>query len=381
MAEQNQRQPIKVAWIIGAALLLAAALVFAFSAMRSAVPPPSAPPPSLAETAHDTPPAPTNPPAALAATQPAAVSSNDLARMKTEFSALMQQRAGLKERARACSALIAAARRTDSSRAPHANDPTAVRFREAAQAVERALDAHPRILALQALYNVAETDKVAVSKQQSRILDAWQDQTQREHEQMNDAMRAADQKAQTARQAIFEQAGVKRIAGLSPEDQRRMAVIQTLFTNEIAQIKHQYTMLASTTYVAQARQADGSSERFEACNTRYEELARQQDEIKKQQLALRTSLRKEDPAIASRQAAAVEASRLHQVAVLALPEVAEARAFLDGVDAQCAVLDRQARVLRKTILAAEPAYGTVLEQQAAAAGLAMAGEEFWNVQG
>jgi hypothetical protein len=300
--------------------------------------------------------------------------------MKDEFAALMQQRAGLLARSRASSKLIAAARRSTPGTS-HANDVTAVRFREASRAVEQALDGHPRILALQALYDVAETDKVAVSKQQSAILDAWNEGKQGEHRQMNQALQAADHKAQAARQAIFDQAGVKRYPQLSEQDRRRMEAIQAQFTNELAQIHQRHGMLVSTSMIAQARQADGSTERFAASTTRYKELETQQAEIKQQQLALRGTLRQEDSAIAALQAAAVEASRAHQQEIAALPEVAEARAFLDGVNAQRGAIDRQARVLRKAILAVEPAYKDVMDKQAMAGGLALAGEDFWNVQG
>jgi len=65
----------------------------------------------------------------------------------------------------------------------------------------------------------------------------------------------------------------------------------------------------------------------------------------------------------------------------AQPEVAAARKFLGEVDALRAVIDQRARVLRKAILAAEPAYKPTMDQQAIPGGLAQVGEDFWNVEG
>jgi len=63
----------------------------------------------------------------------------------------------------------------------------------------------------------------------------------------------------------------------------------------------------------------------------------------------------------------------------AIPDVAEAHAFIRSVNTVRGDIDRQARVLRRAILAEDPACKADLDKLAQAAGLALAGDDFWDV--
>jgi len=298
--------------------------------------------------------------------------------MKEAFAGLMKERAGLGEQSRAHMQRI---RDTGAAvSGPRAHSETARAYRAAALAVEQAIDAHPRIRALQGRHDALQAEKVEISRQQAKIVDAWHDTTEDAARLLNEAVAVATRKAEDERQAIFKNAGVKNPDKLSEEDRLLMREIQIRFTNELTTARTSYERVAGTNAVIQARERDGSGEAFEAINARQDEIQREQTEIKGEMARLRNTLRSDDPAIAEKQRAAVEASRKHQSVLQADPEVAEAKAFLGGVNARRAEIDKRARVLRQAILAADPACKPDLDGMAASAGLALADDAFWDVK-
>jgi chromosome segregation ATPase len=298
--------------------------------------------------------------------------------MKEEFALLMKKRAAVAEQCRESQACIHASRSMLASN-PQANSETGRRYRESAMAVERALDAHPQIVALQEQYVVAQTQKVAVSSQKAELMSAWRKARGEREQKSRAAIEQAGAKAGEARKDLFKQAGVGEYAKLSEVDQKRFIAIEDQWNKEVAAIKTAKESLAADEKTE--RERDGSAKRLADLEEQYKALESRQAECKAQINALRTSLRKSDPGIAALQAAAVETTHAHMVAIEATPDVARAKAFLDSADGLQSALDVRARALRKAILAKDPEYRKVLDGQAAPAGLALVGEDFWLQEG
>lgn len=293
--------------------------------------------------------------------------------MKDEFATLMKKRAGLGEKCRASQLCINASRSaTDQS------TETARAYRRAAQATEQALDAHPDIIELQKQFDAAQTEKVEVSRQQAVILDAWHNDEEQKADQIKAMFVEADTAAAEARDAIFKKAGVTDPRKFSDADRRLYQEVGVRFSNEVVRVQNAKALTMGAEVLRAARVQDGSTQRFEESNARYQELERKQADLTAAMLKLRTSLRTDDAVVAKAQRAALEASQKHVVAMDATPEVARARAFLADVNKLRVDIDKQARVLRKAILEKDSEYREILDKQAIAGGLALVGEDFWK---
>jgi|GEM_PF-1389201 len=301
-----------------------------------------------------------------------------LAKQKDAFAALMKTRAGLAERARESQKIIREARDTTGQSAGR-NSATGAAYREAAKRVEKALDEHPRIKGVQEKIDEAQAEKVAVSRQLAEISDARNNARKGAHKQFNTAVAEASASAEEARQALLKQAGVSDLNQLSEADQRQYREIHSRLTNELAIAKAALAQASATNDVPAGPEQGDVTTRFEEVKARLTEIEREQAKRKTELMQLRKTLRTEDPAISSLQEAAREATRTHASTMDAIPDVAEAHAFIRSVNTVRGDIDRQARVLRRAILAEDPACKADLDKLAQAAGLALAGDDFWDV--
>ncbi len=374
MTNQNNRQPLRIALAAAAFLAVAAAVTtWLLPARRTPVAPSGVVPaaPGTATVARPTP----------AVEAPVAAKPLSLEEMKKEFAELMKKRAELNDNARASTRLISAGRITEPGQGANVNLATAVKLRESLLAVEKALDNHPQVKALQDLYDVAQTDKVVVSRQQSEILVAWDKMTTDPRDQVSGEIAALGEKFAAEQQEILKKAGVKDPRNLSSDAERQVQELHLQFTNRMKGVTTRFTALTNTNALRLAREKDGSAKRMDDANARYQELEQQQAELQKNMLRLRAELRTRDPAIMALQAAAYEASQAHVAAVDAKPEAAKARALLSDLRRLRAAIDQRARALRKEIVASEPGYKAELDKQARSAGLAWANEDFWTREG
>jgi len=204
---------------------------------------------------------------------PAAGKKSELDAMKDEFADLMKKRAGLEVQCRESVARINESRST-IDRTVGANTPTALKYRETVLNLEKALDAHPRILELQGLYDVAQTDKVAVSREQANILDAWQAARTKKDKDFGAEIEAAGKKAEAARHALLQQAGVKDVNKLSKDDQKRFWQIHSQYTNEMAGIQVANVKAGKKLVEMTDPAKDETAKQFEAFNARYKEIER-----------------------------------------------------------------------------------------------------------
>jgi hypothetical protein len=302
------------------------------------------------------------------------VQAPTLGEMKNEFAALMNERAGLAKQVQESQTIIGEARATTGP------DATSLAYREAVQRVEQALDAHPKIQRLREIHAGALAEQVDISRQQAAILDAWNQAREERSRQLKDASAQAVARAEAERQAILKQAGAKEVGKLSADDRRKVTESHRRMTNELAIAQAEYARASATNAIDAAREADGSAARFEEINARHAEIERENAALQAEVLRLRNALRTSDPEIARLQQAAREASQMHIAIQDARPEVAAARAFIDGVNARRGEIDTRARVLRRAILAKDPACKPDLDKQSAAAGLALVGEDFWEIK-
>ncbi|MFZ4395912.1 MAG: hypothetical protein ACOYOU_09845 [Kiritimatiellia bacterium] len=375
MTNQNNRQPLRIALAAAAFLAVAAAVTTWLLPARRTPAAPSGVVPAAPGTAPVARPIP-------AAEAPVVVAKTlSLEEMKKEFAELMKKRAELNDNARASTRLISAGRITEPGKGANVNLASAVKFREALLAVEKALDNHPQVKALQALYDVAQADKVAVSRQQSEILVAWDKMATDPRDQVNDEIATLGEKFAAEQQEILKKAGVKDPRNLSSDAERQMQESHLQFTNRLRGVTARFAELTNTNALRLAREKDGSAKRMDDANARYQELEQQQAELQKNMLRVRAELRTRDPAIMALQAAAYAASQAHVAAVDSKPEAAKARAFLADVHRLRAAIDQRARALRKEIVASEPGYKDELDKQARSAGLAWANEDFWTREG
>jgi hypothetical protein len=315
--------------------------------------------------------------AATGKTDRAGAARAEIDEQKDEFAKLMRQRLGLLEQSEQSMRVISAARNTTDGGAG-ARSETGIRYREAVLATEKALDWHPRIKALQELYDVAQTDKVAVSRLQSAIVDAWRDERTDRETRLNKRLSEAGENMEAAAREIRKQAGVKDARNLPESDQKRIEELRIAYTSEVAAIKFEATNKTDAASVEAAREKDGSTARFGELNARYKELEQTQADLKARMARLRDELRKSDPAIAKLERAAYEASQKHVTAMDANPDVAAAQKFLETVDEERVKIDKRVRVLRRAILSKDPESRTMLDRQAESGGLALVGEDFWK---
>ncbi|MBM4164443.1 MAG: hypothetical protein FJ222_08385 [Lentisphaerae bacterium] len=309
----------------------------------------------------------------------AVAADTTLADRKAAFAALMNTRAGLAERVRESQAVIREARDT-TGQSEGRNSETGKAYREAAIRVEQALDAHPRIKQVQEQIDEAQAKKVEVGRQLAEISDARHNVRKGASKQFNTAVADAGAAAEEARQALLKQAGVRDAKDLTEEDQPKYRAIHTRLTNEIAIARGALAQASATNAVAAGSEPGDILARFEEAKAHFAEIEQEQAELKTEMMQLRKTLRTEDPSIATLQEAAREATRTHASTMAAAPDVAEAHAFIRTVNTLRGDIDREARVLRRAILADDPACEAELNVLAQAAGLALAGDDFWDVK-
>jgi hypothetical protein len=310
---------------------------------------------------------------------PAVTNKTELEKMTDEFGELMLKRGDLLRKAGASRKLIVDKRRTQPGSGSGAKTETASKYREATLAVEKALDEHPRIKAMQAEHDVLQSNKVEISRQQADIVDVWQNARKAVRQEEASARTAAEDRAQATWNGLLKAAGVRDMRKLSEPDQKAYREVHVQLTNELAGIKAKYGPLLGPEAERLAREKDGSEQRFSEATAKYEELTRQQADLKAQMTKVRTELRKSDPAVAALQGAAYQAADEHRRVAESDPEVVAARAFLDSVEPARNEIDARVRVLRRSILAVEPASRSMLDKQAAVGGLALEGEDFWKI--
>lgn len=285
----------------------------------------------------------------------------------------MKQRAGLDARFQESVDRITSARSTAG-----AATETSRTYREAVQVVEKALDEHARVKALQARYDAVQKERVEASGEQAEILDAWHREKEERARQLEATLAEAGKRAAGTQRAMFKKAGVKDPEKLSASDRKLLKEAMMRYTNETAAAQAVYAQQCGTNFVQESHAKDGSAKRFEEAGARYQELEQKQAGINGEMMQLREELRQSDPAIAPLQRAAAEASRKHVVTMDARPEVAGARAFVTDVNKLRLNIDARARVLRKAILSKEPEYKPDLDRQAMTGGLYLAGDDFWK---
>ncbi len=297
-----------------------------------------------------------------------------LGEMKIQFAMLMNERAGLAKQVQESQKIISEARATTGP------DATPAAYREAVQRLEKAIDEHPRIKRLQEQSAEAQAKQVEIVKQQAVILDAWNQAKVERSKQFKAANAQAVAKAEAERQAIMKQAGEKEVGNLSEADRRKVKESHRRMTNELAIAQADFARVSATNAVLAAREADGSAARFGEINTQHAEIERERSRIQADMMRLRTTLRTDDPEIAKLQQAARETSQAHVVTQDARPAVAAAHAAVNGVNARRGDIDTRARILRQAILMEDAACKAELDKQSAAAGLALVGEDFWEIK-
>ena len=305
------------------------------------------------------------------------VAEPSLDTMKVTFTELIRERAGLAGRMASSQKTIVTAR--SATRAGGAAAPTATGYRDAVMRVERALDVHPQIVNAQERYDAMQSEKVAVSEEQAAILDAWHAAKKTAADELETQMQARSARLLQERAAVLESAGVKNAEALTETDRTQMREIRARFTKEISTVKRTHAEHTSISAVKAMHVQDGSAARFEALGTQYKEIEANQAGVKAEMDALRHSLRRRDAEIGKLQHAAYAASQKHVLLMDAKPEVVEARTFIRNVPQIRAGIDRKLRVLRSALLAAEPEYKPELDKQAVVGGLALVGDDFWEL--
>jgi hypothetical protein len=311
----------------------------------------------------------------------------ELQQMKDEFAALMKKRAGIEEKVRESMERIGSARSTTGD-SPSANSATAKRYRDAAMAVEKALDKHPQIVALHAEIETIQKEKVELSMQQGEVIGAWKKALEEKQGGFRKMVEKVQADAEAARQVIYKRAGVTFVSGkakeefakLSDADNRELEEITKQVGKNLVALAAERTEDKFVEELKEEHEKDGSAKRFEELTGQVKALDAKQGEVRAQKGALRASLRESDPAIAALQGVAFQASQEHLVAAETAPETVAAKKFIAGAEREKAQLDRQARALRKTILAREPEYKNVMDRQAFMAGLKV-DESFWKIEG
>jgi uncharacterized protein YhaN len=311
-----------------------------------------------------------------------------LADMKDEFALLMKKRAAIGEQCRESLARINAAHNMQT-RNPQTNTETGRAYREAMLAVERALDAHPSIVALQQEYDAVQTQKVVVSAQKGEVLTAWRKSNQARKTEFKAKVAEAKENAAKAKAEVLRRAGITGDPKAVEAEEKRLtdAVVREVeaitlqLTKELAALTVAYDEKKLDDDAKVEREKDGSREKYAGLEAQYKAIEERQEAIKRRQNELRSSLRRSDSGIAALQQQAVSTSHAHVTAMDAMPDVAAARRFIEDADAMRANIDTRARVLRKAILEKDPACWETLGAQAAVAGLAQVGEDFWRIEG
>ncbi|MDP6630008.1 MAG: hypothetical protein QGH29_03385 [Kiritimatiellia bacterium] len=316
--------------------------------------------------------------ASLAASVPETPApSTALDKSKDKFAALMAERGALAERARASSRTITTARST-TGRSGGAATASGQAYRAAALRVEQALNAHPRIKALQEEYAAAQEEKIAFSQEQSAFLTERRQARKAMTQKLNARLTEANKRAERDRASLLKKAKAKTMSELTPREQKRWQKIQARVASDIAKAREAYAKASDDTAAGDPDDPDSFAAQLAAFNAQYKAFEQEQADLKDAMQRLRKTLRSEDPEIAALQLAAQEASRVHVVRMDARSDVVAARVFLRSIPALRAEIDKQARPLRQAILKADPDCKPKLDKLAASGGLAQVGEDFWT---
>jgi hypothetical protein len=318
---------------------------------------------------------------------PAATNKTELDAMKEEFAGLMKKRAELGEQYRQGLSSMAESRSMQAGN-QFANSETGTKYREATLRVERALDEHPQIKALQMEYDVAQTQKVAVSKEKGEVLAAWRKSANAEESEYRAKVEAAKQKSATAKGDLFKSIGLtgesnqgKNARELTEAETNRLMAIQDQLMKELNALKDDRDAVKRKAREQEAHEKDGSAKKYAELVEQYKALEARQADLKSGMGALRGSLRKSDSAIAALAAEAAGASQAHLVAVDASSQVAGARQIVLGFGKAQGDIDKRARFLRRAILAKDAESKATLDAQASAGGLGQVSEDFWKIEG
>jgi hypothetical protein len=318
---------------------------------------------------------------ASVATPSVAGKRTEIDELKDEFAALMKRRAGVVVQARQSMSRINAAKDI-KTRNPLARTETAVKYREAAAKVDRAIDESAQYKALKAVYDDLQRQKVELSATNGTANELVLKLEDARNARYKAMIEETKKKSYEAKKAVLDRAGIKDVAGARGRDatpipdavEQELRAISLKLTRDLgaivtAQDKGESTE-EETRALAEARK------NFEETSARYKDLESAQAEVSNKMKMLRGSLRKTDPAIAALQKEAVEASRAHAIAVESTPEAASARAAIEGSSQVIAEIDRQAAALWRKITAKDPAQKEHIEKLAAAADLVMTSEEW-----
>ncbi len=298
--------------------------------------------------------------------------------MVESFALLMQERASLGESARESLATIRQARAASGPGA-NINTPTAHAYRQAVREVEKALDAHPQVVAFQEQIDALQAERVEIAKEQEVVLEAWHTERLERYTLFNAAVRQAMDTYLEKRQDLLSRAGASSARNLSGSFADEYQELFSARTNALVFARDTMARVSDPETIRQSREADGSQAVFDAANERYGDLDEAQDGLRSQMLALRARLRTSDPEIARLVAHAQAASQAHLVAVASAEPVQSAHAFVETVHEVRSEIDRRARHLRRAILAEEPEREPELEKWADVGGLRLATEEFWHL--
>ncbi len=292
---------------------------------------------------------------------------------KTEFAELMKARMDCNEKTRSSLAMVKAARATSGLGAQGTHTATGQAYREAALAVEAALDAHPELQALQAQHDELQEQKLERSTAVAAILDAWKTAQRSLRRDYNAAVFRLSQDVMQQQQALLKSEDAHSPGRLSSAGQQRYQDLQAMLTNSLAGVSATFKQSISPEDVQAKREADGSRARLDALNAELGDMESKQVALKQAMQARRDALRVQSPEIASLQEAARLASHEHVQAAQGRPEVAKALAWVKEAEALQRERDKQAYGLYNRILREFPDLRDELDALAKQGGLDLTG--------
>jgi len=271
-----------------------------------------------------------------------------------EFEAVLAQREALRAKEADAVRSIQLARATAGEGARGFHTPTGQAYRQAVLDVEKGLDAHPEIAALQAQHDVLQERVLEISNERAAILTGWRAARDAERARFNASMQAQMQAAWEEQRALLEAARARSPAQLPEASKARYREIQSALTNTLAEARAEFVVSISAEGQRARRVEDGTSERFERLNEEHASIQAQQKALQEQMQVQRDRLRKQDAGIAALQQDALAASREHLQAMEMRPEVVKARAWLGEYPAKMQDLTTQAYALYVRIIHLAP---------------------------
>ncbi len=288
-----------------------------------------------------------------------------------EFAQLIGARTHMVAGVHARMETIMAARATAGDGAQGHKTATGQAYRQAALAVEAALDAHPDVQALQAQVDALQEQIGEQSREQAGILDQWRAASRSVRSDFDAAVYRLSQEAAEAQRALLKAEDARSPAQLTASGQQRYQEIQSTLTNAVAQVATDFQQSSTAEAFEARREADGSGARFDELNAEMASIRSQQDALKQAMQARRDALRTQSPAIAALQEAARVASHQHLTAVQERPDVAEALAWVEGAEERQRELDARAYALYDQISTEFPDLRDELDALARQGGLVL----------